>query len=145
MPGRGKRSNQKYHKKSSGQIIDRVEIWVEVSKITYDKLVQKEESQDIQHTQIKNIISHMRSQQYKQFGTLIGRMSTKELTQYITISKEIKDFYDVLAIKFQISARSYTNILKVALTISLLDNQNQILREHILEALSYRPQEGFTH
>jgi magnesium chelatase family protein len=134
---------QKYNKKISGPIIDRVEMWVEVSKIAYDKLVESEEIQNIQHAQMKNIVSSMRTFQLKNFDMLTGRMSTKKLAQTISISKDVKEFYDLLAARFQISARSYTNILKVALTISLLDNQTQILKEHILEALSYRPQEKF--
>ena len=64
-------------------------------------------------------------------------------SSFIQINKPVKEFYDVVAAQLQISARSYTNILKVALTISLLDNQKEILKEHILEALSYRPQDKF--
>ncbi len=134
---------QKYNKKISGPIVDRIEMWVEVSKITYDKLIGFQESDNIQHSSIKNIVTQMRKIQTDKFGKLIGKLDTKSFVQTIFISKEIKDFYNSVAMKFQISARSYINILKVAFTISLLDNQKEILKEHVLEALSYRPQEKF--
>jgi magnesium chelatase family protein len=118
-------------------------MWVEVSKIAYEKLVQKEISTQTEHEKIKQTIAQMHDSQYKNFGTLCGRLNTKKLAQLVTISKDTKEFYDTVATQLQISARSYTHILKVALTISLLDNQKQILKEHILEALSYRPQDKF--
>lgn len=134
---------QKYNKKISGPVLDRIEMWVEVSKIAYEKLVEKGEVEQSEHRQIQTIISQMRKMQQSRFGNLCARLSTRQLSQVLKISKEVKDFYDARAQQFQISARNYTNILKVALTISLLDNQDQILREHILEALSYRPQDKF--
>lgn len=134
---------QKYNKKISGPIIDRIEMWVEVSKIAYDKLVESEDSLNVQHIQMKKAVFDMREIQNKKFDALISRLNTKTFAKTIAISKEVKDFYNSIAMRFQISARSYTNILKVALTISILDNKEQILREHILEALSYRPQEKF--
>jgi magnesium chelatase family protein len=134
---------QKYNKKISGPILDRIEMWVEVSKIAYEKLIQKESSLQTEHEKIKQTIAQMYELQYKNFGTLSGRLSTKKLAHTVNISKDIKDFYNTVAGQLQISARSYTNILKVALTISILDNKQHILKEHILEALSYRPQDKF--
>jgi magnesium chelatase family protein len=118
-------------------------MWVEVSKIAYEKLIEKEVSVQIEHEKIKQTIAQMHEFQYENFGMLCGRLSTKKLAHIITVSKEVKEFYDAVATQLQISARSYTNILKVALTISLIDNKQEILKEHILEALSYRPQDKF--
>jgi magnesium chelatase family protein len=134
---------QKYNKKISGPILDRIEMWVEVSKIAYDKLIETQESLSNQHIQMKQSIAYMHEYQHTHFQTKISRMNTKQLAQTISISKEVKEFYDNVSTKLQISARSYTNILKVAFTISLLDTKPQILKEHILEALSYRPQDKF--
>lgn len=134
---------QKYNKKISGPILDRIEMWVEVSKIDYKKLVDAKESLDIEHQYMKTIVEQMRTVQIQAFETLCGHLSTKQLSTHIPITQTTKDFYDTVAQQLQISARSYTNILKVAFTISLLDNKKEILKEHILEALSYRPQDKF--
>jgi magnesium chelatase family protein len=134
---------QKYNKKISGPIIDRIEMFVEVSKIAYDKLIDTNKSYSTEHQEMKQRIKHMHEYQEKNFQNKIGRMNTKQLAQTIMLSTQLKEFYDTVSARLQISARSYTNILKVAFTISLLDNKDQILKEHILEALSYRPQEKF--
>jgi magnesium chelatase family protein len=134
---------QKYNKKISGPILDRIEMWVEVSKIAYEQLVDKKEHTNFEHQKMKEVVVQMRTYQVDTFGILCGRMNTKQLSSHIPISKPVKEFYDVVASQLQISARSYTNILKVALTISLLDNTKEVLKEHILEALSYRPQDKF--
>ena len=134
---------QKYNKKISGPILDRIEMFVEVSKIAYEKLIDTHAPQTDEHQKLKDTIAQMHDFQHANFAMLCGRMSTKQLSAHIHISKNIKEFYDTVAAQLQISARSYTNILKVAFTISLIDNQKEILKEHILEALSYRPQDKF--
>ena len=85
----------------------------------------------------------MRALQRDRFGGIISRMSSKELAAVIPLSAPVKQFYDTVASQLQISARAYTNVLKVAFTISLLENKTEIQKEHLLEALSYRPQEKF--
>ncbi len=134
---------QKYNKKISGPILDRIEMWVEVSKIAYEQLIDKTEHSNLEHYKMRETVCQMRSFQNKNYEVLCGRMSTRQLSSNISISKSAKDFYDTVASQLQISARSYTNILKVAFTISLLDNKKEIFKEHILEALSYRPQDKF--
>lgn len=134
---------QKYNKKISGPILDRIEMWVEVSKIAYEQLMDRKEPTSLEHQKLKETVEQMRTYQTEIFGRLCGRMTTRQLSSVIQLTKGVKDFYDAVASQLQVSARCYTNILKVALTISLLDNKKEILKEHILEALSYRPQDKF--
>jgi len=134
---------QKYNKKISGPILDRIQMWVEVSKITYEKLAQDNEEGISQHQLIKESIRHTHTLQKTTFGALSAHLDNSALIKNITLTQELKIFYDTLASRLSLSARSYFNILKVALTISLIENKNTILKEHILEALSYRPQDGF--
>lgn len=134
---------QKYNKKISGPIMDRIEMWVEVSKIAYEKLIDQGGTVHAEHDQITRSVGQMRALQKRRFGKQVSRMSSKELATVLPLSAEVKQFYDTVAAHLQISARAYTNVLKVAFTISLLENDSQIKREHLLEALSYRPQEKF--
>jgi magnesium chelatase family protein len=134
---------QKYNKKISGPIIDRIEMWVEVSKIAYEKLIEKRDEIKEQHETISQIVRRVRDIQLQETGMLYGRLKSQNLLKYLPITQEVKEFYDVVAQQLQISARSYINILKVALTIMTIEQANSIHKEHILEALSYRPQEKF--
>jgi magnesium chelatase family protein len=134
---------QKYNKKISGPIIDRIEVWIEVSKIAYEKLIDQGGTVRTEHDQISRSVVQMRTLQKRRFGTLVSRMSSKDLSATVPLSPTVKQFYDAVASQLQISARAYTNVLKVAFTISLLENCSEIQKEHLLEALSYRPQEKF--
>lgn len=134
---------QKYNKKISGPIIDRIEMWVEVSKIAYEKLISKDDSGFEQHQKMKETVAYVRKLQQQQFGKLHTQIPSSVSVKNLSLSREVKDFYDVVAKQLNLSARSYINVLKVARTISLIDQKDQIQREHVLEALSYRPQEKF--
>lgn len=124
---------QKYNKKISGPILDRIEMWVEVSKIAYQKLIENTKTEQTEHQKIKEIIAQMHVLQHSQFGMLCARLHTKHFAQHLSISKEVKEFYDTVATQLQISARSYTHILKVALTISLLDNKKKFSKNIFLK------------
>ena len=135
---------QNYAKKISGPIVDRIEMWVEVSKIAYERLIEQDGTVSGEHGQIARSIEQMRGLQRARFGKVIAHMNARELVGAIPIPTETKRFYDTVASQLQISARAYTNVLKVALTIMLLENKTEIQKEHLLEALSYRPQEKFS-
>jgi magnesium chelatase family protein len=132
---------QNHNKKISGPIVDRIEMWVEVSKIAYEKLIGQGGTVRTEHSQIARSVEQMRMMQRDRYGKLIARMSSQELSCALPLSTDTKRFYDTVASQLQISARSYTNVLRVALTIMLLENRQEIQKEHLLEALSYRPQE----
>lgn len=134
---------QKYNKKISGPIIDRIEMWVEVSKIAYEHLMDKNSVSNLQHQKMCEIIKRARDVQIKNYGMLHSRLTPEILLKCVSMSLQTKEFYDHVAKQLNISARCYMNILKVSLTIALLDDKKEILKEHILEALSYRPQEKF--
>lgn len=134
---------QKYNKKISGPIIDRIEMWVEVSKIAYEKLIENQTTYTGEHQKMKNIVFDARKIQYSKNQKLNARLASNTFLKSVLIENETKEFYDQIAKQLNISARSYINILKVASTIALIDNKEKIAREHILEALSYRPQDKF--
>ena len=54
-------------------------------------------------------------------------------------AEEIKELMKQAAQKLSMSARSFHKVLKVARTIADLDSSKEIKREHVLEALQYRP------
>jgi magnesium chelatase family protein len=65
-------------------------------------------------------------------------MNSKDLTNLIDLSKEVKDTLDKSAVKLGLSARAYHRVIKLARTIADLENQKDIALPHILEALQYR-------
>jgi magnesium chelatase family protein len=131
---------ERYKKKLSGPIIDRIDMWVEVSKIDHDKLTEKAGLSESLPALVRVIGA--RSKQKERFGKdakVNGEMSARDLVTNITLEKEIKDLLNDAARGFNMSARAYHKTIKVARTIADLEGRAEIAKEHILEALSYRP------
>ncbi|MCK5285684.1 MAG: YifB family Mg chelatase-like AAA ATPase [Candidatus Pacebacteria bacterium] len=135
-----------YQKKLSGPIIDRIDMWVEVSNIEHSKLSTKDEnlekSQDIQKR-----VAQAREIQIKRFentktNTNSG-MSAKDIETLIPLSPKTKEVLISSASRLDLSARAYHKIIKLAQTIADLNQIKEILPEHILEALQYRPKKTY--
>jgi magnesium chelatase family protein len=142
----------KYQKKVSGPIMDRVDIWIEVSLIDYEKLIEKISAESLKkddtkkaREQIDSARQYQYSNNYKNTKNKIlnGNLSTNNLEKVLIFDIGVKEFFDSSAQKINLSARSYTRILKVALTISQMEKSEKIKKEHILEALSWRPNTKF--
>lgn len=138
-------SNQinNYQRKISGPIVDRIDMWTEVSIIEYEKLSEKNNTGEKTET-IKNKVLNARQKQLKRFGEnkTNSDMSAKDIEKYIKLSPQIKDLLNQSAKNINLSARAYHKIIKIAQTIADLDNSDEILTKHLLEALQYRPKDG---
>lgn len=135
-------SNQinNYQRKISGPIVDRVDMWVEVSEINYDQLSNITNNGDTSET-IKQKIIIARQKQRERFGgnKTNSDMSAREIEKYINLSPETKSVLNESAKRMSLSARAYHKIIKLARTIADLDNSEEIKTKHLLGALAYRP------
>jgi len=136
----------KYQRKISGPIMDRIDMWVEVSQINHTALSgQKSDGQNKQNPEIRNRISQARLKQKNRFVSLKrniktnSEMNSKDISNLIDLSKEVKDILDKSAVKLALSARAYHRVIKLARTIADLEQKENIELPHILEALQYRP------
>jgi magnesium chelatase family protein len=138
-----------YKKKISGPIIDRIDLWVSVSKVEYEKLsgfngsVKGREADT--SSMIRKRIEKARKIQLKRFKEcgiknkkLNSEMSVSNLEKMIRLSPEIKTLVTKSAERLSLSGRAFHRVLKVAQTIADLDGALGIEKEHVLEALQYR-------
>jgi magnesium chelatase family protein len=136
----------KYQRKISGPIMDRIDMWVEVSQINHADLSgRKSDNQEKSNPKIRRRISQARIMQEERFTKLKRKiktnseMNSKDISNLIELSKEVKDILDKSAVKLGLSARAYHRVIKLARTIADLENKENIELPHILEALQYRP------
>jgi magnesium chelatase family protein len=131
----------KYKRKLSGPIMDRVDLWVEVSDIDHKTLTEK--GSGSQSEEIRERVIRARQKQKRRFeGEKIktnSEMGAKEITNMIRLPQDVKNILNESAKRLDLSARSYHKMIKLARTIADLDNSPEITKEHILEALQYRP------
>lgn len=131
---------RRYRARVSGPLLDRIDIQVEVDGVAYDDLVseEKEESSAV----VKERADAARKIQRERFiGTKVatnGEMGERELREYCRLDKEGEGVLREAFGRLRLSARARSRILKVARTIADLAFEENILPEHLYEAISYR-------
>ena len=137
------RDIDRYKRKLSGPIMDRIDIWVSVSNIDYKKLgdVAKGESSST----IRSRVRKAREVQKERFknserGTKTNsEMNVKDLEKLVELSDAVREVLDKSAESLGLSARAYHRVIKLARTIADLEESVDIKDHHILEAIQYRP------
>ncbi len=134
-------SLEKYKRKISGPIVDRIDMWIKVDHIDHKKLLETQKGE--RSISLREKVTTARDIQKKRF--LNNRaiqtnsdMDAKTLTKEICLSEKVRAILDTAAEKLDISPRTYHRILKVSRTIADLDDSDNIRNKHILEALQYR-------
>ena len=128
---------QRYKRKVSGPIMDRIDIWLEVEHIDYDKLSDKDfPKTDASHI-VADRIDAVRDIQNKRQGKKNSELSAKDL-ETIAIEQDATEILNQSAEKLSLSPRSYHRIMKLGRTIADLADSETIQAPHILEALQYR-------
>ncbi len=133
----------RYKRKLSGPIMDRIDLWVSVGNVDYKKLgdiAEGEKSKNIKYRVIK--AREAQKKRFEKSGRSIAtnsEMNVKDLTNMVNLKKEVRDLLDDSAERLALSARAYHRVIKIARTIADLDNSEEINANHILEAIQYRP------
>lgn len=131
---------RRYLSKLSAPLLDRIDIYTAVNFIPYNKIVSGKNSE--KSNLIKKRVEAARDIQLKRFsGEKINcnaEMSQKLIKRYCSLGTKANKIMELMYKKFNLSTRAYSRILKVARTIADLDESENILDKHIIEAMQYR-------
>jgi magnesium chelatase family protein len=131
----------RYRKRISGPFLDRVDIFIEVPHIDYEKLSDDRLGEESKKVQAR--VSAARSRQNERFiGTMLScntEMTPAEVREFCQTEDDAQSLLKVAMKQLHLSARAFHRILKLALTIADLDNSDIIKANHIAEAIQYRP------
>lgn len=131
---------QKYLKKISGPLLDRIDLKINVERVKFNELSGR--AQEESSEEIKKRVDRARQIQRERFaGTQVrtnAKMTSKMLNDYCALDEASENLMKIAFEKYHISARGYTRILKVARTIADLDESENIKINHLTEALAYR-------
>ncbi len=133
----------RYRKKLSGPVMDRIDIHVTVDSIDHSALLQQKinnntETSDIIRVRVEKTIDTQKNR-FKDTMKRNGSMTNREVKKFANLSSPAKELLDTAAQRLDISARVYMKTVKVARTIADLDSSATIEIQHISEALRYRP------
>lgn len=131
---------ERYRKKISGPLLDRIDLHVEVPRVEFEKLSNNETSET--SISIRARVEEARRRQTDRFKNLPietnAEMKNKELKEFCVLNDTSIELMRQAVSHMNLSARSYYRILKVARTIADLGASDKIETEHIAEALQYR-------
>lgn len=138
-------SIERYRKKVSGPIMDRLDLWIPVESVSVQELHQKASVNKLTtdmsaFNAIKRSIQRARDMQSKRTAVSNRQNAhlTSEETQKLVLSNTARTLMIQIGEHYHLSPRAQHRIIKVARTIADLE-QNQIIeKEHLLEALQYR-------
>jgi len=123
---------KRYKNRVSEPLLDRIDIYIQMSEES--ELVSKKSSSEMFDEVLKAFVFQKRRGQIE----LNAKLSEKELEEIKNLNDEAKDILQKASIQFGFSHRSIHKIESIARTIADLSQSEQVEKEHILEALSYR-------
>jgi len=138
------REIRNYRKRISGPLMDRIDLYVEVPSVDTRNLSQDKRASKFLETSaaIKKRVEKARKIQENRFQEEAihcnAEMKNSHIKKYCFLSPTVEELLSKAGSSFQLSARSYFKMIKVARTIADLENSKEIEPAHMAEALQYR-------
>ncbi len=132
----------RYRQKLSGPILDRIDLYCNVSEIHHDKLLTQKVNPGSDDA-VRRRITSARALQAKRYGSasyLNADMNNRDIKAHCRLEAAATIVLNAAAHRLKISARAYMRTVRVALTIADLEASSTITGAHISEALAYRSQ-----
>jgi len=130
----------KYQKRISGPLLDRIDMHVEVPRLTPEELMDREPGEPSRSIQ-ERVVSARDRQIARLEGTPFRHnsdMPSKALPDFCPLSEDCQSLLRAAIDQFALSARAHDRIIKLARTISDLEGAEDIGVAHIAEAVQYR-------
>lgn len=132
---------QKYLNRISGPLLDRIDLHVEVTPVTFDEMSSRRKEE--KSADIRKRVVQAREVQNERFKNTEGiycnaQMQTRHLREVCQLDNAGQELLRNAIDKLNLSGRAYDRILKVARTIADLESNPEIQSGHIAEAIQYR-------
>lgn len=133
---------KRYLDKISGPLLDRIDLHVEVTPVSFDELASYDRP-ELSSEEIAKRVNQARAIQLERFKDLKdiycnAQMPSRMVREICKVNKPGQILVKKAMEKLQLSARAYDRILKVARTAADLSGTEQIGIEHLAEAIHFR-------
>lgn len=137
----------RYQSRLSGPLLDRIDIQIEVPRLTSSELMSTNDAEEDSASIRKRVVKarQMQTERYKNEPILTNsELTTDLIKKYCKLDDKSKELLKVAIVKYQLSGRRYDRILKLARTIADLDSSKDITQIHLMQALQYKGFENYT-
>ena len=143
-------SIKKYLQKIPGPFIDRIDMWVcvDAAKVQNDLGLDKLEMKrfaSISSKEMRSAVEAARSRQFlrsmEKFGCMKSNsdLTSSQVKATFECDGEVRAMLDAAVSSLKLSNRGLFKVMKIARTIADIEDSDSIKKEHLLEALQYRP------
>jgi magnesium chelatase family protein len=132
---------QRYKSRLSGPLLDRIDMIIDVPRLTADELLNIDEKTETS-AQIRERVVKARKiqvERYKDEGIFTNsELTANQIEKYCVLDEKAQQLMKSAAVKYGLSGRKYSRVLKLARTVADLDNSKDISVLHLSRALQYR-------
>lgn len=133
---------KKYLNKISGPLLDRIDLHVEVTPVSYDELSSVQYTAEPSSSIVERVVRarEIQNDRFKGYDGIFNnaQMPSRMVRDVCTLPTAGANLLKTAMTRLQLSARAYDRILKVARTAADLAGSPDIKVEHLAEAIQYR-------
>lgn len=130
---------QRYQKRVSGPLLDRIDLHVEVPRLSFEKIESDAAAEDSRA--VRERVVAARERQLRRMGRTNAEMGIREIKEFCRPDEAGLQLLKGAVQSQHLSARAYHRVLKLARTIADLFGSQQVRGDHVAEALLFRPKQ----
>ena len=134
----------RYQRRISGPLLDRIDIFVDVPRVEYEKLTDDRLGEE--SASVRNRVESARQAQRQRFKASSASftnadMGPIEVREHCRLDAGAQGLLRSAMDSLHLSARGFHRVLKLARTVADMEQANEVRVNHLAEALQYRPRE----
>ncbi len=127
---------ERYQGRISGPLLDRIDLYVDVPRLTRDELRSGGPWEPSQA--LRERVTRARKVQTERQGTPNSALAGRALREVCALRGDAEALFSRAIERMALSGRGHDRVLRVARTVADLSGEREIAVEHLAEALNYR-------